>query len=101
MSDIEKRARELLAKAYRATNYPPMVHESHSLMHGRLDRRERAALEAIIAARTAPEGYVLVPVEPTATMIAEAWKYGFGDDAPDPVYSYRAMLAARPEVSGG
>lgn len=112
MSNIEKRARELLAKAYRATNYPPMVHESHSLMHGRQDRRERAALEAIIAALTAPDGYVLVPVEPTEAMIeaictehgSGGWPQGYGRYAQHirrehAGEGYRAALAARPEVS--
>lgn len=144
MKDIEKRARELLAKAYRETNYPPMVHESHSLMHDRLDRRERAALEAIIAALTAPEGYVLVPVKPTPGLLmsmamradhalgcpgyydqqmfkiddhvshhrmlevalAEARKQheevvGAGFYSPEKEGGYAAMLAGRPEVSGG
>lgn len=53
---------------------------------------------ALALALTPPEGWVLVPVEPTEEMIAAAWRYGDGDDAPDPVYSWRAMLAARPEV---
>lgn len=43
-------------------------------------------------------GWKLVPVEPTNEMIRMAWKYGdhLKSDAPDPVYAYRAMLAAAP-----
>lgn len=38
---------------------------------------------------------LLVPKEPTAEMIAAAWKYGdyAKSDAPDPVYAYKAMVA--------
>ncbi|WP_443096802.1 hypothetical protein ACTT2I_05265 [Stenotrophomonas sp. PUT21] len=90
MIDIEKRAEELMLKAM----------EGHTPRTQPLQVYERA-LKAVAAALTPPEGYVLVPVEPTEAMIAEAWKYGSADDAPDPVYSYRAMLAARPEVPGG
>ncbi len=72
------------------------------LAEGRISINEARSINLEIeAASTPPEGYVLVPVEPTEAMIAEAWKYGSADDAPDPVYSYRAMLAARPEVPGG
>ena len=49
---IDKKARELLAAAYRQSEYPPMGHESHNLIHGRPERRERAALAAIVAALT-------------------------------------------------
>lgn len=89
MNDIEKRARELLAAEY--ADYPELAEGTRM---GRTYNVTQAPLRAIIAALTPPEGYVLVPVEPTEAMIAEAWKYGFADDAPDPVYSYRAMLAA-------
>lgn len=121
--DVEQRARELLAAEYRSRH----CHlEADSILHGRtflhgsaikviiaaltqgemLESQLKAAVEvaeiaqrrADRAALTPPEGYVLVPVEPTAEMIAAAWRYGDGDDAPDPVYSWRAMLAARPEV---
>jgi|SRR5687768_405611 len=45
-----------------------------------------------------PEGWQLVPVEPTQAMADAAWKYGNEktSDAPDPVYAYKAMLAAAP-----
>ncbi|WP_256643694.1 hypothetical protein [Stenotrophomonas sp. 9(2022)] len=54
------------------------------------------ALRAIIRALTPPEGYVLVPMEPTDRMIGEGiWAYDGNCES-----SYRAMLAARPEVPG-
>ncbi|HEL5052586.1 TPA: hypothetical protein UOA92_000342 [Stenotrophomonas maltophilia] len=52
MDAIERRARELLAAAYKETEYPPMVYESKGLINVRLDRREEAAVQAIIAALT-------------------------------------------------
>ena len=101
MDAIEKRALELLAAAYKATEYPPMVHESHGLIHGRLDRREQAAVEAIIAALTPPEGYVLVPVEPTEAMLQAGYPRNERlDDTFDRLGAWADMLAARPEVPG-
>lgn len=87
MKDIEKRARELLLSQYLAAGYkdgdPLAVSDANAV-----------AIKAIIAALTPPEGYVLVPVEPTEAMIEAAYgHYGPG--------AYVAMLAARPEVSGG
>lgn len=61
-------------------------------------RQDEGRILSVIAEFEPPTGYVLVPVEPTAEMISAAWRYGDGDEAPDPVYAYRAMLAARPEV---
>lgn len=43
-----------------------------------------------------PQGWKLVPTEPTKEMADEAWKYGINGEAPDPVYSYKAMLQAAP-----
>lgn len=95
MSAIEQRARELLAAAYRETEYPAMVHESHNLMHGRPERRERAALAAIIAALTPPEGFVLI-------QRVDAKRLVQGDtNSPGYELSCRrvgALLAACPEV---
>lgn len=48
------------------------------------------------AALTPPEGYVLVPVEPTDRMIGEGILAYDGKCES----SYTAMLAARPEVKG-
>lgn len=43
-----------------------------------------------------PDGYVMVPREPTQVMLDAAWKHGDKDksDAPDPYYAYRAMIEA-------
>ena len=59
-------------------------------------------LRAIIAALTPPEGYVVVPVEPTAEMLTAA-AFGVSGKTGQkfkPMMSagYSAMLAARPEV---
>ena len=117
MDAIEKRARELLAAqietrqprvakmlrvGWLLTDFVPAVQD---------------AVAAIIAALTPPEGYVLVPVEPTTEMLVD----GF-ESEPDEFFSTReewlayeamsgcqqghhrsrlcwgAMLAARPEV---
>lgn len=60
------------------------------------------AVNAIIAALTPPEDYVLVPVEPTETMVRAGLNAPFrghpetcGPSLPD---MWTAMLAARPEV---
>lgn len=90
MDAIEKRARE-------RARFDAWVKASGSYSWNGFNRMEDM-WDAWLAALTPPEGYVLVPVEPTEEMIAAAWRYGDGDDAPDPVYSWRAMLAARPEV---
>lgn len=57
------------------------------------------------AAPSLPEGYVLVPVEPTAEMLTAA-AFGVSGKSGQkfkPMMSagYSAMLAARPEVMGG
>lgn len=51
------------------------------------------------AALTPPEGYVLVPVEPTMEMLREAAKHDYYS-AKDPTWRdlYQVMLAARPEM---
>ncbi|MFB3130662.1 hypothetical protein [Stenotrophomonas maltophilia] len=101
MDSIEKRARELLAVVLHEM-YPDDAGKRYVIDKLLVDELDlvsaRGAIRALIAALTPPEGYVLVPVEPTAEMISAAWRYGDGDDAPDPVYSWRAMLTARPEV---
>lgn len=88
MSDIEKRAREIRDK-----HCPFRAHCHHDI------------LVAIIAALTPPDGYVLVPVEPTAEML-QAAAFGVAGKSGQkfkPMMSagYSAMLAARPEVMGG
>ncbi|MET4680438.1 Lar family restriction alleviation protein [Stenotrophomonas rhizophila] len=51
------------------------------------------------AALTPPEGYVLVPVEPTRQMQVAALEGEWNRATPAEVWA--AMLAARPEVPGG
>lgn len=95
MSDIEKTARELLAELARNFGQPEYAY--HIGCGGFLDAADRKVIAPIIAALTRPEGYVLVPVEPTEAMVeagneAESEsKFAFE--------IYDAMLAARPEVS--
>lgn len=57
------------------------------------------AWEVWQAALTPPEGYVLVPVEPTMGMLREAAKHDYYSSK-DPTWRdlYQVMLAARPEV---
>ncbi len=87
MSEIEKRAQALLAEAFACD-----VSE--------LSAAEVRAVRAVLASSAAlapPEGYLLVPVEPTEKMqragagitctnVDEAWEV------------WHAMIAARPEV---
>ncbi|WP_251473661.1 hypothetical protein [Stenotrophomonas lactitubi] len=104
MDAIEKRARELLAKAYVADG-----------MHGRagvigdpnqyMEKPDRRALRCIIAALTLPKGYVLVPVRPTDAMkdAVESIKMPHaylrtGIRIADFHERYSAMLTARPEA---
>lgn len=94
MNAIEKRAEELMLKAMEG--YTPRIQP--------LQVYERA-LKALAAALTPPEGYVLVPVVPTAEML-QAAAFGVAGKSGQkfkPMMSagYAAMLAARPEVSGG
>jgi hypothetical protein len=55
-------------------------------------------------AQAVPEGWVLVPREPTREMLDAAWDNGFSgpgeDDQPDFAAAYRAMLAATPPTAG-
>lgn len=55
------------------------------------------ALRAIIAALTPPEGYVLVPVEPTEEMLKVGYSWMMGRIVMRSLYD--ELLAARPEVS--
>ncbi|MHC2115379.1 hypothetical protein ACYPJF_07730 [Stenotrophomonas geniculata] len=108
--DVEQRARELLAAEYRKAGANPA---SCELMAGRASWPNQMALNAIIAALTPPEGdmgnpisvpdgFVLVPVEPTEAMVHAGLNAPFrghpetgGPSLPD---MWTAMLAARPEV---
>ncbi len=96
MADPMQQARELLAAEYRREGLYGTVDHTHGAA-------TRAALAAIAAAlRAAPEGFVLVPVEPTNEMREAAASFGGrggysaqrGDDAVD---AWADMLAARPQ----
>lgn len=94
MSEMEKRARELLdwSLGRAGERKPRLIHMDD-------------ALHAIRTALAPPEGYVLVPVELTHEMycaFVEQWftKVRAIDDT-EMEDCYAALLAARPEVSGG
>lgn len=73
MRDIETRAREMLARHYRQSEYPPMVQESFNLVYGRVDRREQAALGAIGEAMASPWiGIETAPKDGTWIIICKA-----------------------------
>ncbi|HGM7334946.1 TPA: hypothetical protein ACKQCJ_001264 [Stenotrophomonas maltophilia] len=93
MDAIEKRARELLAAEYRKAGANPAACE---LMAGRASWPNQMALNAIIAALTPPEGYVLVPVGLSSSMAKAAWATLAADGSFEEIWT--AMLAARPEV---
>ncbi|MBA0284447.1 hypothetical protein [Stenotrophomonas maltophilia] len=95
MDAIEKRARELLAAAYEADGMGGRAWEIRNPAQY-MEKPDRRALGCIIAALTPPEGYVLVPVEPTDDMLLAAHR---ADTTRAPITSrWLAMLAARPEV---
>lgn len=107
MDDIEKRARELLAAEYERSG---LFQSAADLRSGRLNfelgwaREAEMAIRAIITALTPPEGFVLVPVEPTQEMLdAEHATARIHDEYGEDRYVgnaeevWAAMLAARPE----
>lgn len=102
MDAIEKRARELLAEQYRNGGASVAASE---ILAGRSGWPNQMALAAIRAALTPPEGYVLVPVEPTEAMLAAGGdaeqihvEWGVDPYVENSHEVWGAMLAARPEV---
>ncbi|WP_422507166.1 hypothetical protein [Stenotrophomonas sp. GZD-301] len=111
MDVIEMRARELLAAEYTRDGLHMVA--AH-LRSGRLNpelgwvRDAERAARAIIAALTPPEGYVLVPLDPTDAQLDRAtWEEVGGHCScctawaashSDARRVWAAMLAARPEV---
>ncbi|WP_313217516.1 hypothetical protein [Stenotrophomonas sp.] len=89
MSDIEKRARELLAAELRAKGLMTLA---DAVASGEED--DSSAIRAIIAALTPPEGYVLVPVKHGAMYVCPTC-HGVGSVTQQ---VHDEMLAARPEV---
>ncbi|WP_171955610.1 hypothetical protein [Stenotrophomonas maltophilia] len=95
MNDIEKRAREMLAKAYEADGMggrAGLIRNPNEYM----EKPDRRALSCIIAALTPPEGYVLVPVIPTQEMLDTGWDAE--EHTADVPTVWAALIAARPEV---
>ncbi len=76
----------------------PMTNFNLGIAEGyeRASKAAQAALASLSAPKPSGE-WVLVPREPTQAMCDAAWKYGVGDEAPDPNYAYRAMLATAPK----
>lgn len=96
MNDIEKRARELLAaEIEKLEGYKLSAASIRAGSH--LGPRLAACHAAIIAALTPPEGYVLVPVEPTDAM--RDVLLDMLTNCRTVTDSYGQLLAARPEVS--
>ena len=95
MDAIEKRARELLAAEYAKGQFRAYTAEIRDGTTVAFDEEIRAIV-AIITALTPPEGYVLVPVEPTETM--RDVLLDMLTRCHTVTESYDALLAARPEV---
>lgn len=97
MDAIESRARKMLAAQYTGA-YGEQVNCVLVENGGVMNSHQAAALKAVIAALTPPEGYVLVPNIPTQEMV-EALADAAGSTLADAGLAYRDALAARPEVS--
>lgn len=101
MDAIEKRARELLARLQKAKrNEAGHWCDARAAVDATCD-----TLPQIIAALTPPEGFVLVPVEPTEAMLAAGGdaeqihvEWGVDPYVANSVEIWAAMLSARPEV---
>lgn len=91
--DDQQRARELLAQEYEGN---PSLQSR--VRHGHHD--DAPYFKAITSAlRAAPEGFVMVPVEPTAEMITACeHQWGVGSATDMARREWAAMLAARPQV---
>jgi hypothetical protein len=95
MADLMQQARELLAAEYERdgrVGMAALLREPHDLVEDD-DRSVRAIAAAL---RAAPEGFVMVPVEPTEEMLRAGWR-DEGDYGVSVGSIYKAMLAARPQ----
>jgi hypothetical protein len=102
MTDIEKRARELLVTLLKEQHGWVGALAAEALGESPANVRISGsdAIKAVVAALTPPEGYVLVPVEPTEAMLQEIHLVkSFTGEAMH--RRYAAMIAARPEVLSG
>lgn len=95
MDAIEKRARELLDTELRKLG----LHEDayHVGCGADLDRNDQAAINAIAAALTPPEGYVLVPVESVQRCGCGCHRYCCGSCGAE--LGGHSYEPARPEVA--
>lgn len=103
--NIEQKARELWQAQYDAVGYSELSPMAPRCVFG---AHEQFALNAIVAALTPPEGYVLVPLEPTDDMAFPATHIEVGypmwaGSRDTCTYAeakaiWHAMIAARPEV---
>lgn len=95
MNAIEKRARELLAEEFRKEDQFEYAH--HVAVGGDVGDEDQAALRAVMAALTPPEGYALVPVELTPEMVKAVYPLHYftylGSELRE---HWRTMIAARP-----
>ena len=100
MTDNMQRARELLLERYLSRGH---TDESAELRVRHIERHEPAAMQAIAAALrlAVPEGFVVVPREPTNEMVLATVRidlsYMPGQESADRIAVYRAMLAAAPK----
>lgn len=104
MNAIEKRARELLASAYADTGAPALLVDE--VRGGKSDTAsDNAAMRAIIAALTPPEGYVLVRAEVLEDLVSDSelyvhgteWRAEVRDRKLASAREAKGMLAARPD----
>lgn len=95
MDAIEKRARELLAEALRQKNEARLAGMAE-IPQGLDQIATHIALDAIIAALTQPDGWVLTPINPTRDMVVAGVESESECKFPSEIYA--AMIAARPEV---
>lgn len=92
--DDQQRAREQFEAWANAEGYCVF----RLIGHNYLDVAVHAAWDAWQAAmRAAPEGFVMVPVEPTGEMYDAGLEAGNGHDWTGPSVVWSAMLAARPQ----
>lgn len=96
MDPIEKRARELLDAELRNLG----LHEDgyHVGCGAGLDRNDQAAINAIAAALTPREGYVLVPMVLPEPMLDALYRAEGDMNDADMQSLWTDILAARPEV---
>lgn len=98
MDAIEKRARELLAAAYEADGMGGRAGEIRNPAQY-MEKPDRRALGCIIAALTPPDGYVLVPLEPTEALLNYLCGRNLLDSSDEELRAaYVELLAARPGV---